>query len=115
MPFLLPLATLITGVLTVKTVNKTIKTYERRKKEMKEIKFDLELQKEVAKIGMSATLGATVVTSMFMKNKIAKNTHIIAGVAFCGFALWHHMLYQPKKSKKENEKNIINPTKSSIK
>ena len=35
-----------------------------------------------------------------MKNKIAKNTHIIAGVAFCGFALWHHMLYQPKKSKK---------------
>ncbi|WP_228138237.1 hypothetical protein [Aliarcobacter cryaerophilus] len=82
------------------------------KKEMKELKFDLELQKEVAKIGMSATLGATVVTSMFMKNKIAKNTHIIAGVAFCGFALWHHMLYQPKK---ENEKTIINPTKSSIK
>ena len=31
MPFLLPLATLITGVLTVKTVNKTIKTYERWK------------------------------------------------------------------------------------
>jgi hypothetical protein len=85
------------------------------KREMKELKFDLELQKEVAKIGMSATLGATVVTSMFMKNKIAKNTHIITGVAFCGFALWHHMLYQPKKSKKENEKNIINPTKSSIK
>ena len=75
----------------------------------------LERVKEVAKIGMSATLGAPVVTSMFMKNKIAKNTHIIAGVAFCGFALWHHMLYQPKKSKKENEKNIINPTKSSIK
>lgn len=32
MPFLLPLATLITGVLTVKTVNKSMKTYERRKK-----------------------------------------------------------------------------------
>jgi hypothetical protein len=71
------------------------------KKEMKEQKtFDLELQKEVAKIGMTATLGATVVTSMFMKNKLAKNTHIVAGVAFCGFALWHHMLYQPKKSSK---------------
>ena len=74
------------------------------KKEMREQKiFDLELQKEVAKIGMTATLGATVVTSMFMKNKLAKNTHIVAGVAFCGFALWHHMLYQPKKSQK-NEK-----------
>ena len=76
------------------------------KKEMKEQKtFDLELQKEVAKIGMTATLGATVVTSMFMKNKLAKNTHIVAGVAFCGFALWHHMLYQPKKSQK-NENSI---------
>lgn len=61
--------------------------------------IDLELQKEAAKIGMTATLGATVVTSMFMKNKLAKNTHIAAGVAFCGFALWHHMLYEPKKKK----------------
>lgn len=59
--------------------------------------IDLELQKEAAKIGMTATLGATVVTSMFMKNKLAKKTHIVAGVAFCGFALWHHMLYDPKK------------------
>ena len=36
------------------------------------MKFDLEMQKEVAKIGMTATLGATVVTSMFMKNSLAK-------------------------------------------
>ncbi|MFV7789957.1 hypothetical protein ACNSOO_10615 [Aliarcobacter lanthieri] len=79
------------------------------KKDMKEIKFDLEVQKEVAKIGMTATLGATVVTSMFMKNSIAKKTHVVAGVAFCGFALWHHMLYQPKKSNKKSEKlqNIL--------
>ena len=61
--------------------------------------IDLELQKEAAKIGMTATLGATVVTSMFMKNKIAKKTHIVAGVAFCGFALWHHTLYEPTKKK----------------
>ena len=67
------------------------------------MKFDLELQKEAAKIGMTATLGATVVTSMFMKNSIAKKVHVVAGVAFCGFALWHHMLYQPKKSKKIKE------------
>ncbi|MBP7226588.1 MAG: hypothetical protein KA040_02875 [Aliarcobacter sp.] len=68
--------------------------------------FDLEIQKEAAKIGMTATLGATVVTSMFMKNKVAKNVHIVAGVAFCGFALWHHMLYQTKKSK---NKSIVKP------
>ncbi len=62
------------------------------------MKFDLELQKEAAKIGMTATLGATVVTSMFMKNSVAKKVHVVAGVAFCGFAVWHHMLYQPKKT-----------------
>lgn len=66
--------------------------------------IDLEIQKEAAKIGMTATLGATVVTSMFMKNKIAKNVHVIAGVAFCGFALWHHTLYQNKKSKDKSSK-----------
>ena len=73
------------------------------------MKFDLEMQKEVAKIGMTATLGATVVTSMFMKNSLAKKTHIVAGVALCGFALWHHMLYQPKTSKKlknQKEENL---------
>lgn len=73
------------------------------------MKFDLELQREAAKIGMTATLGATVVTSMFMKNSIAKKTHVVAGVAFCGFALWHHMLYQPKKNnqiKKQKKKNL---------
>ena len=64
-------------------------------------KLDLEVKKEVAKIGMTATLGATVVTSMFMKNKLAKKTHIVAGAAFCGFALWHHMLYQPENKKKK--------------
>ncbi|AXH15712.1 hypothetical protein [Malaciobacter mytili] len=69
------------------------------------MKVDNEIKKEVAKIGMTATLGATVVTSMFMKNSIAKKTHIVAGAAFCGFALWHHMLYQPeKKSKKLKNK-----------
>jgi len=69
---------------------------------MKEL--DLEVKKEVAKIGMTATLGATVVTSLFMKNKLAKKTHIVAGAAFCGFALWHHMLYQPDKKKKQKKK-----------
>ena len=74
------------------------------------MKFDLELQKEAAKIGMTATLGATVVTSIFMKNGVAKKVHVVAGVAFCGFALWHHMLYQPKKSKQNiSEKNEKKP------
>ncbi len=67
---------------------------------------DLEIQKEAAKIGMTATLGATVVTSMFMKNKVAKKVHIGAGVAFCGFAFWHHMLYQPSRKEKKSKENL---------
>ena len=67
------------------------------------MKFDLELQKEAAKIGMTATLGATVVTSMFMKNGVAKKVHVVAGGAYSGFSLSNHMLYQPKKSKKIKE------------
>ena len=42
------------------------------------MKFDLELQKETAKIGMTATLGATVVTSMFMKNSVISTKKIKA-------------------------------------
>ncbi len=63
--------------------------------------IDKEVQKEIAKIGMTATLGATVVTSMFMKNKPAKKLHIIAGATFCGFALWHQLLYDKKKKVKK--------------
>ena len=70
------------------------------------MKFDLELQKEAAKIGMTATLGATVVTSLFMKNSVAKKVHVVAGVAFCGFAVWHHMLYQPKKSNQPTQVEV---------
>jgi hypothetical protein len=82
---------------------------KKEKEGIKEMSIDLEIQKEAAKIGMTATLGATVVTSMFMKNKVAKKVHVIAGVAFCGFALWHHTLYQSKKSKDKSskEKEII--------
>jgi len=80
------------------------------------MKFDKELQRETAKIGMTATLGVTVVTSLFMKNKAAKKAHIIGGVAFCGFTLWHTLLYDSKKKttnkaleikEKTNEIDII--------
>ncbi|QKF66157.1 hypothetical protein AVENP_0583 [Arcobacter venerupis] len=74
------------------------------------MKIDLEVQKEVAKIGMTATLGATVVTSMFMKNSVAKKVHVVAGVAFCGFALWHHTLYQSKKPKKIKKSQDLQET-----
>lgn len=83
------------------------------KKEEKEIQtnnkggifsqIDLDTKKEIAKIGMTASMGITVATSFYMKNKFMKNLHIGAGVALVGFSFWHHMLYQPNdKSKKVN-------------
>jgi len=72
--------------------------------------LDLEIKKEIAKIGMTTTLGATVVTSMFMKNKAMKKLHVGAGVAFVGFAVWHHLLYKPsivKNKQIKKEKKVI--------
>ena len=73
-----------------------------KKEEMKEI--DLETKKEIAKIGMTASMGITVATSFNMKNRVMKNLHVGAGMALVGFSLWHHTLYQPDKKvqKKSN-------------
>lgn len=64
-------------------------------------KLDLETKKEIAKIGMSATLGVAVLSAPFLKNRTMKNIHTGAGVLLVGFSLWHHMLYQPEKRAKK--------------
>lgn len=64
-------------------------------------KIDLDTQKEIAKIGMTASMGITVATSFNMKGKVMKNLHIGAGVALVGFSLWHHLLYQPDKKEQK--------------
>ncbi|MBM9538774.1 hypothetical protein [Desulfobulbus alkaliphilus] len=63
-------------------------------------KLDLETKKEIAKIGMTAALGITVVTAPFLKrNRLLKNLHTGAGVALAALGLWHHLLYQPETHK----------------
>lgn len=63
---------------------------------MSEKKLDLEIRKEIAKIGMTAALGVAVFSAPFLKrNKTLKNVHTAAGLALTGLALWHHTLYQP--------------------
>lgn len=65
------------------------------------VQWDLETKKEVAKIGMTASMVAVVATSFAMNSKTMKNLHVGAGAALVGFSLWHHFLYQPSKTKKE--------------
>lgn len=65
--------------------------------------IDLDTKKEIAKIGMTASMGITVATSMYMKTKFMKRLHVVAGVALVGFSYWHHTLYQPAKKKDKKE------------
>jgi hypothetical protein len=46
-----------------------------------------------AKIGMSLSLGALVVTG-FMPGRGAKTLHVWSGLALIGFSIWHHNLYR---------------------
>ncbi len=60
--------------------------------------FDLETKKELAKLGMAASLGAAVFTTPFLKhNRLMRKVHTGAGVLLVGFSLWHHRLYQPPR------------------
>ena len=69
-------------------------------------KMDLEVKKEIAKIGMTASLGVAVVTAPFLKGSRAmKNIHTGAGVLAVGFSLWHHLLYQPENKKLKSPKS----------
>ncbi|MCI6217595.1 MAG: hypothetical protein MR629_03510 [Helicobacter sp.] len=55
-----------------------------------------ESKREFAKLGMSASLMTCVGSAFFMKNKTAKNLHILSGIALVGFSIWHSSLYDKK-------------------
>jgi hypothetical protein len=57
-------------------------------------------EKEIAKAAMTAAIGIAVLTAPFLRrNRPLKNLHVSAGILLASFALWHHLLYQPKKKK----------------
>lgn len=66
---------------------------------LKEIPLDT--QKEIAKIGMTASIGTLVLTSFNLKSKTSKVLHTVSGATLVGFSLWHHYLYQPEKQSKK--------------
>ena len=82
------------------------------------LNLDLDTKKEIAKIGMTASLGIVTATSFYMKNDLIKNLHIGSGVALIGFSFWHHMLYQSDKKEKSlsvsKSQQKTEKTKSSI-
>jgi hypothetical protein len=68
----------------------------------------LKTKREMAKAGMTASLGILTLSAFMLKNKTAKKLHVAAGVALIGFSYWHHTLYQPtEKQKTELKKPTV--------
>ena len=63
---------------------------------------------------MTASMGITVATSFYMKNRTMKNLHIGAGVALVGFSFWHHMLYQPDKKEQKKKQDVPLKTEAAV-
>ncbi len=77
--------------------------------------LDREAKREIAKIGMTAALGITVLTAPLLKrNRQLKNLHTCAGVALVALSLWHHALYQPKKRKGKTAVPVADGPKEAV-
>ncbi|MDR1285810.1 MAG: hypothetical protein LBJ88_06390 [Campylobacteraceae bacterium] len=60
-------------------------------------KNSLKAKQEIAKVGMTASLGILTISAFMLKSKAAKKLHVTAGVALIGFSYWHYKLNQPQK------------------
>ncbi|MDR1614628.1 MAG: hypothetical protein LBS26_03560 [Campylobacteraceae bacterium] len=67
---------------------------------MTKVENNLTTKKEIAKVGMTASLGILTISAFMLKNKSAKKVHVAAGAALIGFSYWHHTLYQSKEQKR---------------
>lgn len=63
----------------------------------------LDTKKQIAKIGMTASIGTLVITSFNLKSNTSKFLHRLSGATLVGFSLWHHYLYQPEKKQKNKK------------
>ncbi|MDR1460057.1 MAG: hypothetical protein LBI78_00225 [Campylobacteraceae bacterium] len=71
-----------------------------------QMKDTLKTKKEIAKVGMTLSLGILTASAFMLKNKTAKKVHVAAGVALIGFSYWHHKLYQSGNKKQKSRTNL---------
>ena len=55
--------------------------------------LDLNTHRQVAKVGMSVTLASVCLSALFMKNRSVKKFHVVSGIAFTCFAIYHVVIY----------------------
>lgn len=77
--------------------------------------LDLQTHRQIAKVGMTASLGILTLTAFNMKNKAFKKAHIAAGVAMVAFSVYHAGLYDNGVFKKLILKNSVKNRKSATK
>ena len=56
--------------------------------------LDLNTHRQVAKVGMSVTLASVCLSALFMKNRSVKKFHVVSGIAFTCFALYHDGIFK---------------------
>ena len=66
-----------------------------RRIDLKEPASALRKRKAAAKMGMTGSMGALVISG-FLKFHHAKSLHIYSGFGLLAFTLWHHLLNQPR-------------------
>lgn len=71
----------------------------KRKKRQKTKAVKIKKRKAIAKLGLTGSLGALVVSG-FLKFHGAKTLHIYSGFGLLAFTVWHHLLNQPKTKHK---------------
>ncbi|PSM51463.1 hypothetical protein [Campylobacter blaseri] len=60
---------------------------------------DIVTKKEIAKIGMTVSMGLTVLSAFNLRSRFSKNLHIISGAALVGFSFYHNSLYDKSEKK----------------
>ncbi|MDR2789760.1 MAG: hypothetical protein LBB59_02115 [Campylobacteraceae bacterium] len=66
----------------------------------------LKAKREIAKVGMTASLSVLTISAFMLKNKSAKRAHVAAGIALIGFSYWHHKLYRDKANAQNTAPHI---------
>ncbi len=79
-------------------IEKEDESLKKAKTEIKKPFLDDMSKKELAKIGLSVSMGLTVLSAFSLRSRFSKNLHVISGALMVGFAFYHNSLYDKNSS-----------------
>ena len=84
-------------------IEKEDESLKKTKTEIKKPFLDDMSKKELAKIGLSVSMGLTVLSAFSLRSRFSKNLHVISGALMVGFAFYHNSLYDNKTPAKKDK------------